>query len=69
MEEVAGFGWISTESWEGPSGQRATESAERKDGVATYCIVYAPDSMLIWGSELLFRRRIIILAWDLGSAS
>ena len=36
---------------------------------SAYCRVNLPASMLACGSELRFRRRIIIFAFDLGSAS
>jgi hypothetical protein len=31
--------------------------------------VYLPHSIVAWGSELRFKRRIIILAFDFGSDS
>lgn len=34
-----------------------------------YCMVYLSPSMLAWGSELRFSRRMTILAFDLGSES
>lgn len=34
-----------------------------------YCRVYLPASILAWGSELRLSRRMIILAFDLGSES
>lgn len=34
-----------------------------------YCMVYLSASMLAWGSEFRFSRRMTILAFDLGSAS
>ncbi len=36
---------------------------------AKYWRVYLPASMLAWGSELRFSRRITIFAFDLGSES
>ena len=35
----------------------------------TYWRVYLPASILAWGSELRLSRRMIILAFDLGSES
>ena len=62
MEPLAGLA-LKGDGW------GALSTIHESDGMITYCRVYLPASMLAWGSELRFSRRITILAFDLGSES